>query len=107
MIQGTFCFDGLALGRLEIDTTRTPLEVTAKFAFVDTKTGKTHGWTTYNGPLPPSALESFKAFAAALEGAVIQRHAEHASVSMPMQKEDPQKKDEGLDDFLGNVDDPL
>jgi len=51
MIRGTAKFNGLALGELTANFIANPggAALTAKAAFVDVTTGRTHGWTTSTG----------------------------------------------------------
>lgn len=39
-------FDGMAVGEISVTFVEQPFKVTAKAAFVNTKNGQTHGWTT-------------------------------------------------------------
>lgn len=45
--QGSIVFDGLAITTVEADTLNKTLS--ARAAFVDSKTGETHGWTEAQG----------------------------------------------------------
>ena len=46
MIHGSPKFSGLAIGELTLNKLGPTLKLEAKAAFVDPKTGSTHGWTT-------------------------------------------------------------
>jgi hypothetical protein len=45
MIRGTPKFDGMAVGEITVVFTGLQLQFEAKAAFIDSKTGETHGWT--------------------------------------------------------------
>ena len=49
MKTGTPMFDGLTVGEFSANMMQGPgvIEMKAKLAFVNSKTGKTHGWTTH------------------------------------------------------------
>jgi hypothetical protein len=47
MIRGTPAFDGVALGELNVSFLGTTLVMNAKAAFVNTRTGNTHGFCTH------------------------------------------------------------
>ncbi len=60
---GTPVFDALVLARVEIDMLKRSL--TAQAAFVDTKTGATHGWTKGEGAIWSEETKSAAAVLAA------------------------------------------
>jgi len=45
MIQGSPKFDGIAVAKIEIDFLKNPVHIEVQAAFINTKTGDTHGWT--------------------------------------------------------------
>lgn len=45
MIQGTPKFGGLAVAKIEVDFLKNPVHIDVQAAFVNMKTGDTHGWT--------------------------------------------------------------
>jgi hypothetical protein len=45
MIQGNPKFDGIAVAKIEIDFLKNPVHIDVQAAFVNVKTGDTHGWT--------------------------------------------------------------
>lgn len=45
MIQGSPRFDGIAVAKIEIDFLKNPVHIEVQAAFVNSKTGDTHGWT--------------------------------------------------------------
>jgi hypothetical protein len=54
MIKGVTKFDGVAVGEFTAVFLGPTLEFKAKAAFVDSKTGETHGWTTNSTWSPPT-----------------------------------------------------
>lgn len=46
VISGNIKFSGIAIGELTVNRMGPTLKMEAKAAFVDPKTGVTHGWTT-------------------------------------------------------------
>jgi len=44
-VTGTPRFNQLAVGEIEVDFTSSPIKIDVTAAFVDSKTGETHGWT--------------------------------------------------------------
>jgi hypothetical protein len=48
MIQGTLKVTGLAMGEFSVNLLGTTVQMKAKAAFVDSRTGATHGWTEGN-----------------------------------------------------------
>lgn len=66
MIIGVAAFDGLAVGELTATFMGPSLKLTAKAAFVASKTGHTHGWTS-NEQWSPTTIEKLKELRAAME----------------------------------------
>lgn len=54
MIKGSTKFDAIAVGEFTAAFIGPTLEFKAKAAFVDSKTGQTHGWTTNQTWSPPT-----------------------------------------------------
>ncbi len=48
MIKGTAKFDGIAIGEFSVSFIGQTLDFKAKAAFVNSKSGDTHGWTAHN-----------------------------------------------------------
>jgi hypothetical protein len=59
MIKGTTKFDGIAVGEFTAEFIGPTLNFTAKAAFVNSKNGDTHGWTT-NKTWSPPVIEKLK-----------------------------------------------
>lgn len=57
MIQGAPKFSGLAVGEITVNKMGPTLKMEAKAAFVDPKTGSTHGWTTGNQWSPTTVVK--------------------------------------------------
>jgi len=76
VIKGSPSFDGLALFELTLQADRRggPLSLRTTAAFVSSKTGQTHGTTSFNGPWSPALIEQAKEFLAAVELEVARRH---------------------------------
>jgi hypothetical protein len=52
--QGQPKFTGLAIGEITVNRLNAALRMEAKAAFINTRTGQTHGWTTGNQWTPPT-----------------------------------------------------
>jgi hypothetical protein len=59
VIKGTTKFDGIAIGEFQAKFVGPTLEFVAKAAFVNSKTGDTHGWTT-NRTWSPQVITKLK-----------------------------------------------
>lgn len=66
MIRGTARFDGLAVLEASFSFLGSTLQLEAKAAFLNTKTGDTHGWTK-NGQWSPPVIEKLKELRALME----------------------------------------
>lgn len=66
MIQGRAKFDGIAVGEGTFSFLGTTLKFEGKAAFVNSRTGDTHGWTT-NTQWSPAVIEKLKELRAAME----------------------------------------
>ena len=73
MRLGTPQFNGLVLASGSFDFTGTGGKLEGKAAFVDTRTGRTHGWT--NGTQwSPETLECLSMLRTAMEGDLAMQH---------------------------------
>lgn len=68
MKTGTLKFDGISIGELTANFMQGPgvISMKAKVAFVNSKTGATHGWTTQE-QWSPAVLEKLKELAMLME----------------------------------------
>lgn len=66
MIVGAAKFNSLALGELTVKFLGPSVHIEAKAAFVDTRTGQTHGWTK-NEQWGPAVVEKLKELRALME----------------------------------------
>ena len=73
MIRGTPQFDGIAAGEVSMNFMGASFRMTAKAAFVNSKTGQTHGWTTHE-TWSPAIIEKVKELRALLEAEIAQSH---------------------------------
>jgi hypothetical protein len=68
MIEGTIVFDGIAIGELKANLIGASPQLSAKAAFIDTKTRKTHGWTlAENMPWSKETLAALDALCVCME----------------------------------------
>ena len=68
MIRGTPKFDGVVVGEIKIVFTGLQLQFEAKAAFVDSKTGETHGWTNATASAwSPITIDKMKELRALME----------------------------------------
>lgn len=72
MIKGTTKFDGVVVGEFTAIFMGPTLDFKAKAAFVNSKTGQTHGWTTNQTWSPPvvAKLQELRALMEADLGAI-------------------------------------
>ncbi len=75
-MKGTMRFDSLALGELTISFIAPGTVMTGKAAFVDSKTGTTHGWTETSGGWSETALKALAALKEAVEADFGKLHLE-------------------------------
>jgi hypothetical protein len=59
MIKGTAKFDGITIGEFTAEFMGPTLHLTAKAAFVNSRSGDTHGWTT-NKTWSPSVIDKLR-----------------------------------------------
>lgn len=86
MIKGTIKFDGLALGELNI-TFLEGLRISATAAFINSKTGATHGSTKKHGQWSTATLAAVRELRAAIEQDIAKSHLDDVDASAP--KGDP------------------
>jgi hypothetical protein len=75
MIKGNTKFDAIAVGEFTAAFIGPTLEFKAKAAFVDSKTGQTHGWTT-NATWSPPTIEKLKELRLLMEADLGAMHLE-------------------------------
>jgi len=75
MISGSPVFDGLVVFTLSADFSQATLSLKARAAFVNTKTGQTHGWTDGDGSMwSRNSMQKLAELRAALEDDLANRH---------------------------------
>jgi len=68
MIKGTPKIDGIAVGEFVVKFTGPQVQFTAKAAFVNNKTGETHGWTdALSASWSPTTMEKLQELRALME----------------------------------------
>lgn len=75
MIRGNAKFDSIAVGEGAFSFLGSTLSLEAKAAFVNSKTGDTHGWTK-NAQWSPQVIEKLKELRALMEVDLGQLHLE-------------------------------
>lgn len=80
VISGVMRFTGIAIAEVSIDKREPTLKMTAKAAFVDPRTGDTHGWTT-GGQWSPATIEKMGELIALMENDLAIKHLEGAGSS--------------------------
>jgi len=103
MIQGTPKFDGIAVAKFEIDFLRTPVHIEIKAAFVNSKTGATHGWTTGDGNISDKTRALMLELRNSMEQDLAERHFSSGGVAFNSLA--PRKADAvgGIGEHLGAV----
>lgn len=83
MVRGTPKFDGLSMGTLMADLMGGPsnTKLEAKIAFVDSQTGRTHGWTTHR-QFSPAVLHKLHELAVMMEEEVAAVHFSDRGLSV-------------------------
>lgn len=81
MIRGTPKFDGVAVAEGSFSFLGNGPAIEAKAAFVNTKTGDTHGWTT-NKVWSRATIEKLQELRALMEIDIGQRHLEGGGESL-------------------------
>jgi hypothetical protein len=106
MRTGTPRFDGLTIGELTANFMQGPgtIELKAKVAFVNSKTGKTHGWTNHN-TWTPAVLAKLKELTDMMEEEVAQVQFEGGS-STNFGASSPSPGIGGLGEHLSKGDEP-
>jgi hypothetical protein len=82
MIKGVTKFDGVAVGEFTAVFTGPTLDFRAKAAFVDSKTGETHGWTT-NQTWSPTTITKLKELREMMEVDLGMKHLESGGELTP------------------------
>lgn len=102
MRQGTPKFDGLTVAEINAVFTG-GLSVETTFAFVNTRTGASHGWTKMTTASPKS-IDLLKALAASLEEDAAKQHFDEGSDTTATAVTQPTS---GLGELLANAAKPL
>lgn len=82
-VRCDFLFDSLSVGRYTADFTKSPSVIEAKAAFVNSRSGMTHGWTSGIGPWSERTLQLAQELQEALARDIAQLHARKGSVEAP------------------------
>jgi hypothetical protein len=75
MIRGSAKFDSIAVGEIAVSFLGPTVTVEAKAAFVNSKSGETHGWTK-NTQWTPAVIEKLRELRALMEVDLGQIHLE-------------------------------
>jgi len=73
MREGTPNFDGVLVGELSVSFIDSPSVLSAKAAFVNRSTGRTHGWTS-NAQWSPATLRKLQELRDAMEDDLAEIH---------------------------------
>ncbi len=73
MIDGNPKYTGLTIGEFTCNLLGSTVKLTAKAAFVDPRTGTTHGWTTCDS-WSQETMEKMREFSAAMEADLARQH---------------------------------
>lgn len=106
MKTGTPLFDGIAIGELTANLMKGPgvVELSAKAAFVNSKTGRTHGWTSHN-TWSPAVVAKLKELTDLMEEEVAQvQFSGYEKGSFGGQSSSTEPR--GLADHLGQGEEP-
>lgn len=83
MIKGTPKFDGLAVTKMELDFIKNPIHIEVSAAFVNSKTGDTHGWTRSSGGWSEETRALIKQLREAMERDMASSHLTDADTAAP------------------------
>ena len=104
MIQGVPVFDGLAVGEFTVDRMNgTGTTIVAKGAFINTRTGSTHGFCVHKGPWSEATIARLQELLVSMEVDIGRTHLENGgSLSIATPAAGPPPGDEGgLGNHLG------
>ena len=106
-IRGTPKFDGIVVASFEADFKATTIKLDAEAAFVDTRSGETHGWTRGSGHnWSKETMLKLQELRESMETDLAQRHFDHPETSSVRQVNSPNidamRSSEGLGEHLGS-----
>jgi hypothetical protein len=103
-IQGTPKFNGIAVAKIEVDFLRNPVHIDVQAAFVNVKTGDTHGWTRGTPGWSDKTRELISSLRLSMEEDLAARHLEGGA--SPVSSASSSKvggEPTGLGEFLGST----
>lgn len=104
MIQGSVRFDGIAVAKLEIDFLKNPVHIEVQAAFVNSKTGDTHGWARGGVNFSDKTRMLMLQLRDSMEQDLAKRHFT-AGASSRDSLEGQREQTSGIGEFLGTTED--
>jgi hypothetical protein len=103
VIRGTSKIDAITIGTLNANFLAGPgaISLETKVAFVNSKTGQTHGWTDYKGPWSPAVTAKLKELAEVMEKEI---GALHFADTDDISTSRPSEATGGLGEFVSSGD---
>lgn len=99
---GTPKFNAIAVAKIEADFLKPTLSLKSTAAFVDEKTGQTHGWTEGTGDIwSDQTMKKLDELRRSMEMDMASRHFFGISMTSQPENPDPQNT-EGLGEYLGD-----
>lgn len=104
----TVKFDGIRVAEITVSLLEAPAVISAKAAFVNTKTGTTHGWTTCKS-WSKETVEKLKELRDAMERDLAATHFEDGAITSSPTTASGGVRDafQGLGEHLGAAEEPV
>lgn len=101
MIQGTPSFDGIAVAKIEVDFLQNPTHIDVQAAFINVRSGDTHGWTRGSPGWSDQTRELIVKLRESMEQDLANRHFSGGGVSPTAATQQRTAASGGIGEHLG------